>query len=93
MQHSGVIFFSVLGYNFIRKVKIQLITLQSGIPVVSHRVITEYTGNEQKSIVRLIDTHKADFEEFGRVGFEIATLQTNGGEQETKTYFKIDLIL
>jgi phage regulator Rha-like protein len=42
----------------------QIITIKNDIPVVSHRVIAENTGNEQRSIKLLIDDHLSDFEEF-----------------------------
>jgi phage regulator Rha-like protein len=65
-----------------------LIVLDDKTPVVSHRVVAENTGNEIKSVARIISTHLADFEEFGRVGFKIAPLE-NGqreGMSTAKTY-------
>jgi phage regulator Rha-like protein len=54
---------------------------------VSHRVIAEQTDNKIKSVNNLITENIKDLEEFGRVRFKIATLKTNGGMQETKTYY------
>jgi phage regulator Rha-like protein len=65
----------------------QIITIKNDIPVVSHRVVAENTGNEQRSIRLLIDSHLSDFEEFGGVSFEMIPLKTNGGMQKTKAYF------
>ena len=43
--------------------------------VVSHRKIAELTGNQREGIVKLIATHQKDFEEFGKVGFQIEALE------------------
>ena len=52
-----------------------LITVFENIPVVSHIVIAEHTQNEHRSIRLLIDKHIADFEEFGRVSFEMTAIK------------------
>lgn len=65
----------------------KLVTVQDNSLVVSHKVIAEHTNNKSTSITRIIDNYLSDFEAFGRVGFEIIPLKTNGGVQESKTYF------
>ena len=54
---------------------------------VSHRVIAEQTDNKIKSVNNLITDNIKDLEEFGRLPFKKETLKTNGGMQETKTYY------
>jgi len=49
--------------------------------VVSSVAIAEGTGNQHKSMIRLIRDNYADFEEFGRVRFENAPMETAGGTQ------------
>lgn len=41
------------------------------IPFTTSNVIAEYAGVQHHTITRLIRNHKEDFEEFGKVGFEI----------------------
>ena len=65
----------------------EIIQIRNEVAVVSHRVIAERTEIQEKSVSRIVRNHIADFEEFGGVGFEIHTLQTNGGAQEAKTYY------
>jgi phage regulator Rha-like protein len=65
----------------------EIIAMRNSAPVVSHRVIAEQTNNEQRAVVQLITQNLSDFEEFGNVYFEVATLQTNGGKQQAKTYY------
>lgn len=65
----------------------KLVIVQDNFPVVSHKVIAEHTNNKSTSIARIIDNYLSDFEAFGRVGFKIIPLKTNGGLQESKTYY------
>ena len=39
-----------------------LIIMHENTPVVSHRIIAENTGNEQRAIVQLIANYKEKFE-------------------------------
>ncbi len=55
-------------------------------PYTTSRVIAEHSGNQHHTVTKLIQTYLKDLEEFGRVRFEIDTLQTNGGLQESKNY-------
>lgn len=56
------------------------------VPFTTSEVIAEYAKVNYRSIQRLIEKHIRDFEEFGRVRFEITPLQTNGGIQNKKVY-------
>ncbi len=55
-------------------------------PYTTDEVIAECAGVQRSTIMRLIRNRKNDLEEFGRLGFEIRTLQTKGGLQEIKIY-------
>jgi len=50
-------------------------------------VIAEGTGNEHKSIVRLINNYESDFKEFGKICFsDLKSLNPKGG-RPTKVYY------
>lgn len=51
----------------------------------NHVVIAEYAGIERTSIRLLINKHKKDFEQFGKLIFEISTLENSRG-QKVKIY-------
>jgi phage regulator Rha-like protein len=51
---------------------------------VTTLVVASGTGNQHESVIRLVRENLADFEEFGRVRFEIGALGTAGGEQQAK---------
>lgn len=68
-----------------------IIEIKNEVAVVSHRVIAEHTEIQEKSVSRIIRNHKADFEEFGVVGFEIRAvseekLKMSQGGRPDKTY-------
>ncbi|MFK3012703.1 Rha family transcriptional regulator, partial [Salmonella enterica subsp. enterica serovar Weltevreden] len=44
----------------------------------------EGVGRDHDTIIKLVDRNKSDLEEFGRVGFEIRTLDTKGGRQKQR---------
>ena len=48
---------------------------------VSSLVVADRTGNQHASVLRIVRDNLADFEAFGRVGFEIAPFETAGGIQ------------
>ncbi|MDP9764908.1 Rha family transcriptional regulator [Deinococcus enclensis] len=48
------------------------------------RALAERMDNQHASIVKLIDRNLGHFERFGGVGFEIQTLETKGGKQESR---------
>ena len=50
-------------------------------PVTDSYIIAEGTGAQHASVIRLVRDNLTDFEEFGRVGFEIAPFETAGGTQ------------
>jgi len=56
------------------------------IPFTTSELIAEYSGNSRHAVQVLIDKYKVDFEEFGRVSFEMRPLLTKGGVQEVKVY-------
>lgn len=65
-----------------------LIQIVSSEPKVSHRVISENTNNEQRSIRLLIDNNLKDFQEFGSLEFEIQKVKNSAGAiNEQKTYW------
>jgi Phage regulatory protein Rha (Phage_pRha)/ORF6C domain len=51
---------------------------------VNTRDIAQRLGVQHASTLSLIDDYLEDFEAFGRVGFEIDTLATNGGKQKSR---------
>lgn len=55
-------------------------------PYTTDEVIAECAGVQRPTVTRLIRNRQNDLEEFGRLGFEIRTLQTKGGVQEVKIY-------
>ena len=55
-------------------------------PYTTSEVIAEVAGMNRRTVNRLIQTHKADLEEFGRVRFEITPLKTKGGVQSVTVY-------
>ncbi|MDI6024500.1 Rha family transcriptional regulator [Leucobacter sp. UT-8R-CII-1-4] len=48
---------------------------------VSSLIIAGRTDNQHASVLRIVRDNLADFESFGRVGFEIAPFETAGGTQ------------
>lgn len=55
-------------------------------PFTTSEIIAECAGVKRDTVQKLIQRHEKDFREFGRVGFEIRTLQTRGGMQNVKVY-------
>ena len=50
-------------------------------PVISTLIVAKNTNRKHKDIMNLIRTHGINLEEFGRVLFQTAPLETNGGVQ------------
>lgn len=50
--------------------------------VTTSLAIAQNTNNDHASVIKLVRTYQTDFEEFGRVGFEIQPFDTAGGVQE-----------
>ena len=55
-------------------------------PFTTSEVIAECAGVRRDTVQKLVQRHEKDLREFGRVGFEIRTLQTRGGQQMAKVY-------
>lgn len=55
-------------------------------PFTTSEVIAECAGVKRDTVQKLVQRHEKDLREFGRVGFEIRTLQTRGGQQMAKIY-------
>jgi phage regulator Rha-like protein len=58
-----------------------LVTIKDGDAVTTTTVIAAGTENEHASVIALVRRYQADFEEFGRVRFEIEPFETPGGVQ------------
>ena len=55
-------------------------------PFTTSDVIAEWTGNNYRSVQRIIEKQSERLGKFGRVRFEITPLQTKGGIQDHKVY-------
>lgn len=58
-----------------------LVVMHNGAPTTTTLVVAEGTQNLHASVLRLVRDNLSDFEEFGRVGFEIQPFATAGGMQ------------
>ena len=50
------------------------------------KLVAECAEVKRDTVQKLVQRHEKDLREFGRVGFEIRTLQTRGGQQMAKVY-------
>jgi len=55
-------------------------------PFTTSEVIAEAAGVKRKAIQNLLTKHESDFQEFGRVVFEIRPFNTRGGIQHVKVF-------
>ncbi|MEG7462502.1 Rha family transcriptional regulator [Enterobacter hormaechei] len=62
----------------------QLVEIKKLDIVTNTVAIAEGVGRDHDTIIKLVDRNKSDLEEFGRVGFEIRTLDTKGGRQKQR---------
>lgn len=62
----------------------QLVEIKKLDLVTNTVAIAEGVGRDHDTIIKLVDRNKSDLEEFGRVGFEIRTLDTKGGRQKQR---------
>ncbi|MDK1227487.1 Rha family transcriptional regulator [Cronobacter turicensis] len=62
----------------------QLVEIKKLDLVTNTDAIAKGVGRDHDTIIKLVDRNKSDIEEFGRVGFEIRTLETNGGKQKQR---------
>lgn len=58
-----------------------IVQVTEGVATTTSMRVANGTQNEHASVLRLIRDNLGDFEEFGRVGFEIAPFETAGGTQ------------
>ncbi|MCF7540608.1 Rha family transcriptional regulator [Pseudomonas petrae] len=58
-----------------------IVIMKDGDAVSTTVAIADGTGNEHGSVIALVRKYQADFEEFGRVRFEIEPFETAGGMQ------------
>lgn len=58
-----------------------LVSIIAGEPRTTTEAIARYTENDHASTIKLVRTYQQDFEQFGRVGFEIQPFATPGGQQ------------
>lgn len=63
---------------------VKLVDVQKGEPTTTTLQIALGLGMQHASIIKLVRTYLPDFQEFGRVGFQIQPFATNGGEQHRK---------
>lgn len=57
---------------------------EQGNTFTTSLVIADGTGNEHRAVLQLVKNNIKDFEEFGRVAFEMQPFKTAGGVQERK---------
>ena len=65
----------------------KLVLLKRNVPVTTSKLISESVNLQHHTVTKLIQTHEKRLEKLGRVRFEIDTLDTKGGKQETKNYY------
>lgn len=58
----------------------------NAVPFTTSDVIAEFAGVQHSTVTRLIRNHKDDFEEFGKVGFEIRPLPESRTGQSLTVY-------
>jgi phage regulator Rha-like protein len=58
-----------------------IVIIKDGDAVTTTVVVAAGTENEHASVIALVRKYQADFEEFGRVRFEIEPFETSGGIQ------------
>lgn len=64
-----------------------LLVVKNGEPLAPSDRIASNTMNDHKSVLQLIRTYLSDFEEFGRVTFEVRPFETAGGMQDRTIAF------
>ena len=67
--------------NFENVSRAEIVSLVDGEAVTTTLAIAAGCEVDHASVIKLVRTYQADMEEFGRVGFEIQTFQTAGGQQ------------
>lgn len=67
--------------------ELMLVEEVNGVAVVSSKVIANKIKRDHSSLCKTIKNEICHLEEFGRVGIEFQTLETNGGKQQASVYF------
>ncbi|CAK8737115.1 hypothetical protein SODG_000838 [Sodalis praecaptivus] len=62
----------------------QLVEIKKFELLTHSAAIAEGVKRDHDTIIKLIDRNREDLEEFGRVGFGIRTLHTDGGPQKQR---------
>lgn len=57
---------------------VALVAVVDGVATTTSLLVADGTANEHASVLRLVRDNLADFEEFGRVRFEIRPFETAG---------------
>lgn len=65
----------------------KLTFISKGKAFTNNLILAQGMGVSARSVRSLIERYKTELESFARVTFQMQTLQTNGGPQETKVYF------
>ena len=74
--------------NLQQNFTIEIINIIDNEPRISHRVIAEQTNNLERSVSKLITDNITEFELFGKMRFEIASIKNSKNRvNEEKTYF------
>lgn len=64
-----------------------LVIVRQGELMTTTLAVAAGTANSHEAVIKLVRTHLSDFEEFGRVRFEIAPFATAGGQQKREIAF------
>lgn len=59
-----------------------IVTLVGGQPVTTSLVIADGVQHEHRAVLKLLRDYLPDFEDFGRVAFEVQPFETAGGTQQ-----------
>ncbi len=59
-----------------------IVTIFGGQAVTTSVVIAEGVDHEHRAVLKLLRDHLSDFEDFGRVAFEVQPFETAGGTQQ-----------
>ena len=74
--------------NLQQNFTIEIIKIIDKEPRISHRIIAEQTKNLERSVSKLITDNMTEFELFGKMRFEIASIKNSKNRvNEEKTYF------
>ena len=60
----------------------KLVAMNGNEPTTTSLIVAKGTESQHASVLRLVRENLEDFEEFGRVGFEIQPFETAGGPQK-----------